>query len=159
MIKKYLLTTIVIIFISASLSMAQLSDKADLTSVKQDYLGLKPASKPFSIIDLTKLSWSHSYSLGYFSGGGVSGSMGLYTGLLFYEISPSLSLGLKLGIAHNPSAVFDRSASSETAFLPGLSLDYRPSNNFRLSIGIDSYMGNTLNPYQSYQNLPWRHNR
>ena len=139
--------------------MAQLADKAEIGTIKNDYLGLKPASKPFSLIDLSKIKWSNSYSMSFFSGGGNSGSVGLYTGLISYEFSSALTLGLKLGIAHDPAALFNRQANSSTAFLPGFSLDYHPSEHFRFSIGMDSYGGAGFYPYRPYRNngnLLWR---
>lgn len=147
---------VVLVGVLVSSGMAQMADKAEISTIKSDYLGLKPASKPFSLIDLSKLKWVNSYSVSFFSGGGSSGSMGLYTGLISYEFSSALTLGLKLGIAHDPAALFSRQANSSTAFLPGLNLDYHPSEHFGLSIGVDSYSGAGFYPYRNNENLLWR---
>jgi hypothetical protein len=137
----------------------QMADKADISNIKGDYLGLKPTSKPFSLIDLSKLTWSNSYTFSYFSGGGTSGSIGVYTGLISYEFSKALKLGLKIGVAHNPSALINRQNSSDATFLPGLALDYAPSKNFHLSIGINSYYGPGLYQNDYYGNQLWRLSR
>ncbi len=156
--KKSILLTFAVVFIIAVTASAQMVDKAELGTASGDYLGLKPALKPFSLIDLSKFKWSQSYSLSFFSGGGSSGSVGLYTGSLFYELSRSISMNFVLGIAHNPGSLFDRTQSTNAAFFPGFNLDFHPSNSFRLSIGVQSYPGNYnyYNPYSSYGYYPWR---
>ncbi len=156
--KKLSLSIFLTIAMLFSIASAQMADKAELQSMKSDYLGLAPASKPFALIDLSRLQWSHSYSLSFFSGGGSSQTIGLYTGSIFYEITPNLSLNFKLGIAHNPSGVFDNSLSNNATLLPGLRLDYRPSDNFRITAGFDTYYGNYLYPYgRSYGPGNWRY--
>jgi len=128
--------------------------------MKDAYLGLEPVGMPFALLDLSRLEWSHSYSLNFFSGAGGSGTMGLYTGSVLYEFSPKLSLDLKLGIAHDPGSFFDRSTGTQAVFLPGVHLDYHPSPKFRLSATFDTYLGNPYNPnnplYNDYYRYGWR---
>jgi hypothetical protein len=133
---------IIILLIGLPPVSAQMADKVELDSMQKDYLGLKPADAAFSLIDLSRIHWSHSYSISFFSGGGTSGSLGMYTGSIFYDISSSLSLNLKLGIAHNPGSLFDRSVSTNAAFLPGVMIDYHPSDKLHISAGFDTYYGN-----------------
>lgn len=131
-------------------SLAQLVDQAEIQSAKSDYLGLQPAIKPFSLIDLSRVKWSQSYSVTFFSGGGTSGQVGLYTSSLFYEFTPSLSLDINLGIAHNPGALINSATDAEAQFYPAFNLDYHPSDNFRLSIGFAHLPGGYYNPYSYY---------
>lgn len=153
--KTLFFTVILVVFLSASLS-AQLTDKAEIQSVKSDYLGLKPASKPFSLIDLSRIKWSNSYSLNFFSGGGTSGSLGLLTSSIFYEISSSLSLNLKMGVAHNPGDLFDRNNhNSNATLLPGFRLDYHPSSNINISVGFET-VPDLYYLYSPYRTMPWR---
>ena len=149
--------TLIIIILASSAS-AQLIEDARAKNTGSDYLGLKPADKPFSLIDLSRIKWSHSYSFGYFSGGGTSGSVGLYSGSIFYELSSALSLDLSLGVLHNPGSFFNRNVSSDAAFLPGLSLDYHPSEHFRMTVGIQSYPGAYYYPSSPYD-YRWRYGR
>jgi len=153
--KQFLLIGLFLILISMPVS-AQMVDRAEIDNMKKDYLGLKPAGKPFSLIDFSKLRWTHSYSIGFFSGGGISGSSGLYVGNIFYEFSSKFSLNLKLGIAHDPGSLFDRSTGQNAAFLPGIHLDYHPSPNFTISAGFDTFPQNRYyfyNPYLNYRRL------
>jgi hypothetical protein len=147
--KLYYLTALLLLSMTGMV-FGQMADKAEIQSVKEDYLGLNPVSKPFSLVDLSRLQFSHSYSFSYFSGSGTSGSVGLYTGSIFYELSRSVSLDIRLGIAHDPGALFGNSLETGAAFFPAISLDYHPSRNFRLSIGFESRPGYYQNPYYSY---------
>jgi hypothetical protein len=155
--RKIMILTTISLLVLTSISFGQMADKAEIQSVKEDYLGLKPVSKPFSLIDLSKLHFSHSYSFTFFSGGGTSGSVGLYTGSMFYEFSHSLSLDVQLGIAHDPSALFGNNVGTDASFYPAVNLDYHPSNNFRISVGFESHPGFYQSPYvYPYYPYNWR---
>lgn len=147
---------IVLVMLMAITATAQMADQAEIQSIKKDYLGLNPVSKPFSLIDLSRLKFSHSYSVSFFSGGGNSGSLGMYTGTIFYELTPSLSLDIALGIAHNPGLLFGTQSLTDARFFPAAELNYHPSEKFRLSIGFASYPGyNNNRYYPGYRNF-WR---
>ncbi|MCP4704952.1 MAG: hypothetical protein GY865_10105 [candidate division Zixibacteria bacterium] len=148
--KIFVITLLAFVLISVSVS-AQLTDGAEIGKMKKDYLGLKPAGQPFSLIDLSKLKWTHSYSISFFSGGGSSGSNGLYMGNIFYEFSSKFSMNLRLGIAHDPSSIFDRSKGHNASFLPGIYLDYHPSPNFKISAGFETFRQNPYY-YDRYRN-------
>ncbi|MEW5924578.1 MAG: hypothetical protein AB1746_11380 [Candidatus Zixiibacteriota bacterium] len=152
--KKYFIFACLLTLAFVSNATSQMIDQADVQSAKQDYLGLNPVSKPFSLIDLSRVKWSNSYSVSFFSGGGTSTSLGYYTSSIFYEITPSLSVDMQLGIAHNPGALFNRDVDNNASFFPAVNLDYHPSERFRLSIGVASYPGYYYNPYYSYD--PYR---
>ncbi len=157
--RKLTIWTSILILVSGGVAFGQMADKAEIQSVKEDYLGLNPVSKPFSLIDLSRIHFSHSYSFSYFSGGGTSGSVGLYTGSIFYELSNSLSLDVQIGIAHNPGALVNNNLETDAAFYPAARLDYHPSNNFNISIGFESHPGYYYrNPYyyNSYYPYNWR---
>jgi hypothetical protein len=149
----YLFVLVIVLAITAT---AQMADRAEIQSIKKDYLGLNPVSKPFSLIDMSRLKFSHSYSVSFFSGGGSSGSLGMYTGTIFYEISPSLSLDIALGIAHNPGSLFGQEAPTDARFFPAAELNYHPSERFRLSIGFVSHPGFYNNPYYPGNRNFWR---
>jgi len=137
---KTALVTLFVVAMAASAS-AQLTDQAEIEEINRaTVLGVKPAVSPFSLIDLSRVKWSHSYSVGFFSGGDYSGSMGLFNTTMFYELSSKLSLTLNLGIAHNTGAMWG-DGSTDANLLPGFRLDYHPSENFRMSIGVQRYSG------------------
>jgi hypothetical protein len=120
-------------------AMAQMADQVEVKEVTEKYdLGL--AKQPtLQFFDLSRFDISHSYSFGYFSGSGFSGSRALYNGTIRYQIANPLTLTLNLGVLHDPGAIFgDKRLSDNSAFLPSGWLDWRPSKNFRMSIGFES---------------------
>lgn len=133
----------------AGVSFAQSSDQAELESAAQaSALSGKAATNAFSLIDFSRIKWSHSYSVGFFSGGGSSGSMGLFNTSMLYEFSPKLSLTVNLGLAHAGGA-FSVGEQSAT-ILPGFTLDYHPSDKFRMTFMMQQYNGlYTPNYYRS----------
>lgn len=140
--------TLVVIFVVgfAVSAFGQFSDEAALDDInRSSALGIKPAVSPFSLIDLSRVKWSHSYSVSFFSGGDYSGSMGVFRTNMFYEFSSKLSMSLNLGIAHNTGAIWG-DGSSEAQLLPGFQLDYHPSDKFRMSVGVQTY-GGYVSPY------------
>ena len=106
---------------------------------------LKGAANPFSLLSSSRIRWSSSYSVSFFSGGGRSGSLGLLNTSMFYEVSPKLSLGLNVGILHNPGSLWGDKQNNSTV-LPGMRLDYHPSNAFRMILDIRSVSG-AVYPY------------
>ncbi|MCP4684872.1 MAG: hypothetical protein GY867_05415 [bacterium] len=144
MIRTFLAIALVLLFVGAA--SAQQADIAELqTNTTQSNLGIKAAPSPWSLLDASRITWSHSYSVSYFSGGGSSGSLGMLNSSMLYELSSSLHLTLNLGVLHNTGAIWgdgDNSAS----FLPGFRLDYQPSDKFFMSISFQQYNG-YVSPY------------
>lgn len=130
-------------------AMAQFVDQADLEqTTRSNALGVVPANNVFSLLDLSKIKWSHSYSFGYASGSNYSGSQGLWMSTMFYEFSRKLSLAVNLGVGHGGGALSVDSKNS-AIFLPGFTLDYHPSKKFQMTISMQRVTGG-LSPY-SYQ--------
>ena len=143
---KRLLIVVAVFALAVPVS-GQMVDRAELESISRaNALGVTPVDKPFSLIDLSRLQWSHSYSLSYVSGGGYSGSTGMLNTSMFYEFSPKLSLLLNIGIAHNAGAVWGDGNNAATV-LPGFVLDYHPSDKFQMTIGVQKIRGDVYNPY------------
>lgn len=142
--KKILVLYILLVFVYSSFG--QSADKAKINEINRtNTFGVKPAVTPFSLLDLSRIRWSHSYSVSFFSGGYGSSSVGLLNSTMMYDISPKISLSLNLSIAHNPSALWGN-GNSNSSFLPGFLLDYHPSNKFRMTVGMQ-YYNNYNSPY------------
>ena len=143
---KTIISIFAVIILAASVS-AQLVEEAPVPNdVAQSSFGSRPASTPFSLLDLSRIRWSNSYSVTYFSGGNSSGTLGLFNTGMLYEFSPKLSLNLNIGIAHNPGALWGDSRNNNTELLPGFLLDYHPSEKFRMSVGFQRFVGNNFYP-------------
>jgi hypothetical protein len=155
---KTILITVAILLALVSIGLAQSTDIASLNSAGQSNpLGVKPVANPFSLLDMSRIKWSNSYSVSFFSGGGFSGSRGLLNTTMFYELSPTLSMAFNLGIMHNTSALFGN-GSSDATFLPGFRLDWKPSEKFQLMLNVQRVSG-LVSPYYngspSYWGNPW----
>jgi len=135
-----ILLTAIMVLVLTGVASAQFSDQVSLdNSTRVNSMGVIPVDRPSSLLDLSRLSWSHSYSLSYFSGV-QSGSVGLLNTTMYYEFSPKLSMALNLGVFHNTGAIWGDGKNNAT-LLPGFLLDYHPSEKFRLSIGIQTFHG------------------
>lgn len=147
---KTILTIFALIVLALPVS-AQFVEQAPLTSDRaESSFGSSPAATPFSLLDLSRIRWSHSYSVSYFSGGNTSGTLGILSTAMMYEFSPKLSLNLNIGVAHNPGALWGDDKNNNTELLPGFLLDYHPSEKFRMSVGFQKFVGNYF--YPNYYN-------
>jgi hypothetical protein len=122
-----------------------------LTSPKDNsYL----SKKSFSLFDPSKLKMSQSYSLGYYSGPGGSASVGYYLNSIEYSFSRPLKVRLDLGFMHNPGALLSsRSGVSKSgSFVPGVSVDWRPSPNFNFRLDVRQVPYSSYGGYNGYYN-------
>ena len=126
------------------------ADKVKMDAIHdQTAVSVDPAVKPFSLIDLSRLKWSQSYSVSFGSSPFGTQGFGMYTGSLFYEFSPKLSMQFSMGVAQNISG----SAINSTGDLfPSFALDYHPSSKFRLRVNVQRspYASGYLNPYNGF---------
>ena len=142
------IVVLVVLFLAVPL-MAQDSEVAKLRETEAaNSLGVKPVASPFSLLDFSRMKWTNSYSISWFSGSGSSGSVGLLNSTMFYEFSPKLSMTLNIGILHNTGAIWG-DANNDATLLPGFQLDYHPSDKFSLSVGVSRQAG-WLSPYYYY---------
>lgn len=136
---------IIIVILLAGSAMSQLSDAARVSELsRSNSLGVAPARSPFSLLDNSRISWSHSYSVGFFSGGNSSGSYGLLNSMMLYEVSSKLTFAFNMALSHDPGLLWGNGNQSAT-FLPGFLIDFHPSKNFSLRINYQRLDGQ--NPY------------
>ena len=138
--------SIVFVLLFVGVVSAQQADLATLkeNSVRTD-LGVKAAPSPLSLLSSSRITWSHSYSVNFFSGGGSSGSFGVLNSTMMYELSKSLHLTVNLGVLHNTGALWG-DGEYDASFLPGFRLDFQPSEKFFMSISVQRYNG-YVSPY------------
>lgn len=156
--KRLVIGTILVLVFAAGVAAQQVdmapprvSDQPNVTE-QPSGLGIEPAVTPFSLLDFSRMKWSHSYSVTYFSGGGYSGSTGMLNSSMFYEFTPSLSMTLDLSLMHNAGALWGN-GNYDARVLPGVSLDYHPSESFRMQV---SFQQVALGPgYGSYYYRPY----
>ena len=118
-----------------------------------DWIGQKDYSQPsLGLIDPSRLDVSHTVSVGGAFGGGQSLMQSLYAANFAYRLSDPLTLNFTVGmqnLKYNSPGMGDY-----TSPLGGVSLDYRPSKNFRFiaSFQRGPYCGYALNsaPFNYY---------
>ncbi len=94
------------------------------------------AKSKFSLFNPEKLKMRQSYSLWYSSSSRGSQSLAMYLNSIEYQISDPLKLQLNLGYLHRPGAVARSgvAALENGKLLPGISLSWKPSENFFLRL-------------------------
>jgi hypothetical protein len=103
-----------------------------------------------SLFDPSRLKMHQSYSFGYYSGGGQSGSIGYYLNSLEYTFSNPLKVRVDLGFMHSPTSLFSRNSSASGVFVPGVTVDWRPSSLFHII--LDYRQVPVYNGYNGYYN-------
>lgn len=153
---KIILIAVMILIIGLSLSPAQAQTSKDNQS-NTSILENKSNTKNFSLLDPSRFKLYQSYSFSYFSSGNSSGSLGIYTTTLNYQISNPLSVSLSLNYLHQPLSVLGRNDwGIKNSVLPNFQLLYRPNSSF-------SFMMNVITCPSSYdwgyENYRWGHTR
>lgn len=137
--KKCLWLLLVALWLFLPLALAQ-PQESQFNSDDNELLGVKSEAKNFSLLDPRRLSMQHSYTFSYFSNSKFSGSLGVYSTTLNYQLSKPLSLTLNLNYLHQPISVFRRdNLEIKNEILPNFQLRYRPNNNFSLWINVVTF--------------------
>jgi hypothetical protein len=118
-----------------------------------------PSGMGWGLLDPSRFRMRQSYSVSYMSGSGGSGSLGLYTNNIEYQLFKPLTLHVGLGYMHQPFG--SRGANSaglsvdDGFFIPSAGLTYRPSDNFLLMVDFRQYPSGT-SPYSRWGYGGWR---
>lgn len=112
-------------------------------------------SSASSFLDMSRISLSHSVSMGYYSSGSNSVMVNEYIAGLKYKISDPLTLRLDLGMSYSPYSTFQAPGEQSADFyLKSASLDYKPSESFRMRIDFRNINQNDYffnrNPFGNY---------
>ncbi|MFH1278534.1 MAG: hypothetical protein ABIK65_09165 [Candidatus Eisenbacteria bacterium] len=111
-----------------------------------------PSRGMLGILDPAKLSVSHEMSYFYSTGSGSvpGGGLGLYQNRLTYQVADPLRITLHLGYQFaSPVGSTYGGDQSANAFLPGLSISYRPTENTLVRFDYRQLPG----AYSAYR--PW----
>ena len=112
------------------------------------------SSSGFALLDPSKLTVNHSLSMGSSLSGGQSMFQSLYMSNFSYKLSDPLTLGFVLGMQN---LKFNNVPGLNTynSFVGGVSLDYRPSNNFRFYAAMNFLPDNAMSNfgYSKYNSM------
>ena len=145
--KAFLLSVVSLLFCLLVSS----SQASGINSEDKNLLGFESNSKSFSLHDPHRLKMSHGYSFSYFSNSKTSGSFGVYTTTLRYQLSDPLSVTMSLNYLHQPLSVFRRDALTvRDRILPNFQLHYGPSSSFSLWINVMTLPSSAYGPGNEY---------
>jgi hypothetical protein len=141
--------TLILFLLGSAFSQTQTTSESQTT---ENLLGLKSNAKAFSFLDPSKFRMSQSYTFSYFSSGKTSGSFGVYTNVMEYQVSKPLTLTLSLNYLHQPLSIFHKDdLGIKDAILPNFQLIYRPNNSFSFTINVQTFP----NFYDLERSNPW----
>ena len=137
--KKIIPCILLLTLIMVSLAGAQL--KTQKSNVfKPSSLAQRPKGFLDALVDPSKFSMSHSYSLSLFSVGNRSFNQGLYLNTLNYQFSNPLRMQLRIGFLHQPLGGSGMTSQQNgKVFVQRALIEYKPSKNFSLSVDYQSY--------------------
>ncbi|HDS01291.1 MAG TPA: hypothetical protein ENO22_07675 [candidate division Zixibacteria bacterium] len=138
--RHLVITTLFILLLSIPvLGQSGLERQEEATSA--DAIGKARIDNKFSLLDLSRLDMSHSYTISYFSANGQGTTIGMYMNSIRYRISNPLTLNVNLAWVHQPGQLLGGDRGTPTDYgsiYPSFSLEYRPSDKFYLEIGYHS---------------------
>ena len=115
---------------------------------KVSALNQKPKGIFDFLLNSTKFSMSHSYSVSYFSLGKQSFNQGLYLNTMNFQFSDPLTAQVRVGFMHQPFGGQNLiGGKNGKLFLERVMLRYQPSENTVLKIDFQSYPSSALSPY------------
>lgn len=96
----------------------------------------------FGWIDTSKLDIHHSFSSTYMGFGGGSMLLNSYVGTLSYQFADPLLMRVKVGVMNSPLNSFKNNQVLNTLdrarFFGGAELQYSPTDNMSLTVGVES---------------------
>jgi len=109
------------------------------------------------LLDPSRFSMSHSYSMSYMTNGGQSDMLGLYLNHIRYQFAVPLTLQIDWGYAIRPLDIRhpDPNVKSGNLTLPRIALQYQPTKNTFISFEYLNLNGlRSRDPLQPFYFLP-----
>ncbi len=145
--KKMVVYCLLFSFIVPALITAQSEDQQ--TNILKDTQIFRQSSGFLdSLLDPSKFSMSHSYSLSYFSMGGRSFNQGLYLNTMNYQFSDPLFMQVRIGYAHQPFGMMNQSdGMNGKVFIQRAMIEYKPTENMKLRIDYQVNPNTMVSPF------------
>ncbi len=164
--KSFLIIIMSVMAVTMTLNAGTILDNSNANEKSSADIGAGSYDSKFSLLDASRFSMKHSYSISYFSSGGRGETIGMYMNSMRYSLSKSLSVDVTLAWLHNPSQILwkdNRGTNNYGSILPSVSLLYQPSEKFRLLIsyetvpGVYGGQGRYVRPFSThpFNNMGW----
>lgn len=149
MTKKVIASAFAIIMIAAPLLAQQSGDFPQ--SLREE------GKSGFSLLDPSRFHMTQSYSFMYSSSKYGSQSLGIYLNSIEYQVSDPLKIQLDIGYLHNPGSLVgnDNPYLGDGKILPGISITWKPSDEFFLQFNYREMPTYYYNPYDRYNSTQW----
>lgn len=146
--KKIILCILLLFVVSSSLAQTQMPPSQS-SVLDPSKLGLKTKGFLDHLLDPSRFSMSHSYSLSLFNFGNQSINQGLYLNTMTYRISDPLLMQVAIGFLHQPFGGFQGQGEGQNGkmFVQRAMLQYKPSKNMTLTIDYRSIPSSMVSPY------------
>jgi hypothetical protein len=132
------------------LALAQLRTQPNPVFKASDLLQ-KPGGIFGKLLDPSKFHMSQSYSISFLSYGNQAVNQGLYLNTMSYRFSDPLLAQVQIGYFHQPLGKWGNSgASNGTLFVRSASLQYQPSDRFKVQFDYESIPSSMVDPYYRY---------
>jgi len=147
-----LLLIILILATGVANSLAQTTDEGGSSVFVATDAFKKPAGFVKSLLDPSRFSMSHSYSLNFGSVGPYSTNHGLYTNTMRYQFSDALRAKVSIGFLHQPFQGQNSLEIGNKLFVQQAMMQYKPSDKFTVTVDYQAYPAPMMNPYNSRYN-------
>ena len=147
MMKKIVLG-LLLVLMGAPVFVGAQSKTSETNVFKPSSLDMRPKGFLDHLLDPTKFSMSHSYSISLFSMGKQSLSQGLYLNTINYRFSNPLLFQVRVGFLHQPFGGQGQSGNlNGQIFVQRAMLRYKPSEKMSITIDYQAYPSTMYSPY------------
>ena len=155
--KKIIFCVLFLLMLCTSTTVAQLKTP-ESNIIESSSLTDKPKGFINALLDPSRFSMSHSYSVSLFSVGKQTFSQGLYLNTMNYKFSDPLTMQVRIGFLHQPLGGMGLTNNpydnqNGKLFLQRARLQYRPSKN--MSFTIDYQVLPSSMYYSPYNYRRW----
>ena len=144
MLKKTVLCVLVLFVLLSGFVKAQ-TENPQTSVFKPSETFNRPKGFLSYLIDPSKFSMSHSYTVSYFSLGGEQFSQGLYLNTMNYRVSNPLLMQVRIGYLHRPFGSSGwMNEGNGKVFVQRAMLEYKPSDNMWFRIDYQAMPYSTM---------------
>ncbi|GAB4330659.1 MAG: hypothetical protein Kow0037_06630 [Calditrichia bacterium] len=143
---------LVLLMVIPGMVLGQYKSQTKMPAVSE-VLAKPTSSLIFNFLDPSKFHMDHHFSMSYMTMGGQGMMVNTYMNAMTYRFSEPLWLNVNLGIMNSPYSSFkstNPALQGGLQFFGGAELNYRPTENSLISIGV-----NMLPPYYGYYGSPY----
>lgn len=150
--KKVLFVILTLILIGGIVHAQESGSQSGVFVAKPSSVFEKPKGFLDALLDPSRFSMSHSYSMSFSSMGGRSFNQGLYLNTMDFRFSDPLTMRLRIGYAHQPfgGGLGMNGPANGQLFLQQARIQYKPSDKVMFTLDYQQLPSSMLYPYSFY---------